>query len=202
MASPLKAPLSRATVHVCVDMQQLFSPDGPWATPWMGRTLPAITEIAEKHSSRTVFTRFIPPQRADDAFGQWRPYYRRWHQVTGEELDPHLLDLVDPLSRFVPPAVVVDKPVYSPFFGRVLAQLLRDRQADTVVVTGAETDVCVLATVLGAVDHGYRVVVVEDAICSSSDAGHDALMTMYRERFTEQIEVCNTERVLSSWPQT
>jgi nicotinamidase-related amidase len=45
------------------------------------------------------------------------------------------------------------------------------------VITGAETDVCVLSTVLNAVDLGFRVVIVEDALCSSSDVGHDALMT-------------------------
>ncbi|MGY4466887.1 nicotinamidase-related amidase [Bradyrhizobium sp. LB9.1b] len=42
------------------------------------------------------------------------------------------------------------------------------------MITGAETDVCVLSTVLGAVDLGFRVVIVKDALCSSSDVGHDA----------------------------
>ena len=51
-----------------------------------------------------------------------------------------------------------------------------------MIVTGSETDVCVLATVLGAVDLGYRVIVVRDAVCSSSDEGHDALMTLYHQR--------------------
>jgi nicotinamidase-related amidase len=97
--------------------------------------------------------------------------------------------------------MVVDKPVYSPFHGWRLPAILRKREADTLVVTGAETDVCVLATVLGAVDHGYRVVVVMDAVCSSSDAGHDAMMTLYRQRFSEQIAVASAEQVLSSWPE-
>jgi nicotinamidase-related amidase len=56
-----------------------------------------------------------------------------------------------------------------------------------------------LATVLGAVDLGFPVVVVTDAICSSSDAGHDAMMTLYRERFTEQIAVTTTAELLSEW---
>jgi hypothetical protein len=37
-----------------------------------------------------------------------------------------------------------------------------------------------------AVDRGFRVIVVEDGLCSSSDKGHDALMTLYRTRFPEQ----------------
>jgi nicotinamidase-related amidase len=112
------------------------------------------------------------------------------------------VDLVAPLADLTPPAVVVDKPVYSPFLGWRLPAILRQRDADTLVVTGAETDVCVLATVLGAVDHGYRVVLVMDGVCSSSDTGHDALMTLYRERFSEQVAVASADEVLASWHET
>jgi len=59
----------------------------------------------------------------------------------------------------------------------------------------------VLATVLDAVDLGYRVVLVEDALCSSSDAGHDALMTLYRTRFSEQIELVKTAELPELWPE-
>jgi nicotinamidase-related amidase len=57
----------------------------------------------------------------------------------------------------------------------------------------------VLATVLGAVDLGFRVVIVQDALCSSSDTGHDALMTMYRTRFSEQIELVSAEELFDLW---
>ncbi len=58
-----------------------------------------------------------------------------------------------------------------------------------------------LATVLDAVDLGYRVVLVEDALCSSSDAGHDALMTLYRSRYSEQIELVKTAELPELWPE-
>lgn len=64
---------------------------------------------------------------------------------------------------------------------------------------GGETDVCVLATVIAAVDLGFRVVLPQDALCSVSDATHDALMTLYRERYSQQIETTSTERVLGDW---
>ena len=67
------------------------------------------------------------------------------------------------------------------------------------MVSGAETDVCVLSTVLGAVDLGLRVVMVQDALCSSSDTGHDALMTMYRMRFNEQIDLVSAGELFDLW---
>jgi nicotinamidase-related amidase len=168
----------------------------------MARVLPVVAEIAERHAAQTIFTRFIPPLRPEDMSGVWQQYYRRWRSVTRQRLDPRLLDLVPPLDRLLPPAVLVDKPVYSPFHGWRLPALLREREVDTLVVTGAETDVCVLATVLGAVDHGYRVVLVRDAVCSSSDEGHDALLTLYHQRFSEQIVAAPAGDVLAAWDDT
>lgn len=43
--------LDRA-VHLCLDVQRLFGPDGPWPTPWLESMLPAIVRLAEGTSSR------------------------------------------------------------------------------------------------------------------------------------------------------
>jgi nicotinamidase-related amidase len=186
-------------VHICVDMQRLLAPEGPWPTPWMASALECQLRLIEKAPQRSVFTRFIPPRSAGDMPGKWRHYYDKWRVVTRDFLDPALLELVEPLPRFVPPAVVVDKTRYSGFWGSNLQATLSRLEADTLVVSGAETDVCVLSTIMSAIDIGYRVIVAADAVCSSSDRCHDALMTLYHQRFSEQIEIADTETLLRSW---
>lgn len=99
----------------------------------------------------------------------------------------------------MPPANVLDKRVYSPWTEGDLDRFVAAWEIDTVIVTGGETDVCVLATVLGAVDRGLRVVLATDAPCSSSDATHDALMELYLSRFSQQIEAATANEVLAHW---
>ena len=83
-----------------------------------------------------------------------------WRLTTRECLAPTQLELLPELARFVPPATVIEKSRYSAFAEPALAAHLIARGTDGLIVTGSETDVCVLATVLGAVDHGYRVILV------------------------------------------
>lgn len=198
MNQALFTPTAR-TVHLCIDMQRIFTAEGPWPTPWMTHVLPVVTEIATRFPERTVFTRFITPQQPHDLPGAWRRYYRRWRKTTRDKIDPRLLELIEPLARLAPPARVIDKSRYSGFAEPGLPAHLRERHADGLIVTGSETDVCVLATVLGAVDAGFPVILVRDAVCSSSDEGHDALMRIYTGRYGEQIEVACAEAVLARW---
>jgi nicotinamidase-related amidase len=192
-------PIANA-VHLCIDMQNIFARGGLWETPWMECVLPAIVTLTALRPERTIFTRFITPERPDERPGRWRRYFERWREATRAELPARQLDLVPELERFAPPAIVVDKPGYSAFTSPRLYPFLIERQVGTVVLSGTETDVCVLATALGAVDLGFRVVIVEDALCSSLDAGHDALMTLYRNRFSEQIDLVKLDELIELWP--
>jgi nicotinamidase-related amidase len=141
-----------------------------------------------------VFTRFMTPNKARDMPGMWQRYYARWNQTTREYLDPALLGLMPALARFSPPATVIDKDRYSAFAGGQLLVHLQERETDGLIMTGSETDVCVLATALSAVDLGYRVILVR-----ASDEGHEALMKLYHQRFSEQIETADMATILSAW---
>jgi len=187
-----------AFVHLCIDLQEMFKQPTPWHVPWMAQVADTVVEVAERLSDKTIFTRFIPPRRPDEIWGMWRSYYEKWPMMTGEHLDPDLLDLVPELRRLVPPARIFDKATYSPWFDGSLDWMLKGERVSNLVVTGGETDVCVLAAVLGAVDLGYHVVVLSDAVCSGADETHDASLEVLGERFSVQVEICRTEAFLSS----
>jgi nicotinamidase-related amidase len=129
----------------------------------------------------------------------WQRYYSRWRETTRDRINPALLELLPPLAKLSPPATLIGKTRFSGFAEPQLLSHLQARNADGLVITGSETDVCVLGTVLGAVDFGYRVIIVRDAVCSSSDEGHDALMEVYHSRFSEQIETANADEILDAW---
>ena len=136
----LKSEIGRHAVHLCIDMQRLFSSEGPWPTPWMERVLPTVVQLVERAPDRTLFTRFLTLQSPNDAGGTWRLFYEKWRLVTRQHLRPELLDLMPALQHFVPPALIFDRPVYSVF---------ADGQRISLHRTGA--DYC------GRQDHAWSV---------------------------------------------
>ncbi|WP_035487465.1 cysteine hydrolase family protein [Geminicoccus roseus] len=192
-------PLTETCAHLCVDMQRLFGEGTDWETPWMGRVLPKVEQVVAAHPSRTIFTRFIPAERPGEGQGTWRRYYERWASMTIEQIGWDMVELMPSLARFVPPAEVIDKHVYSPWEETDLHQRLQRRGIDTLAISGGETDVCVLGTVLGAIDRGYRVVLLRDALCSSTDETHDASLHVYHRRYGVQVEPVTTDVLLANW---
>lgn len=191
--------LGRNSVHLCVDMQRMFAEPTEWMMPWSTKVLPQIMALVEFQPVKTIFTRFIPARRAGEGQGMWKQYYERWASMTVEKMGGDMLELVPALARFTPPASVIDKRVYSPWLETDLHQRLQRRGINTLIISGGETDVCVLATVLGAVDLGYRVVLAKDALCSSSDAAHDSAIDLYHQRYSVQVEPVDTETILRNW---
>ncbi|MBB4279332.1 nicotinamidase-related amidase [Rhizobium mongolense] len=71
--------------------------------------------------------------------------------------------------------------------------MLQAQPVETLVITGGETDVCVMAT---TIDLGYRVIRVEDAVCSNDDQTSDASLELLRDRFSVQLELMATDDFL------
>ncbi len=183
-------------IHLCVDMQRIFSEPTPWHVPWMARVSPEVVELAGRFPARNIFTRFITPVSADAVPGMWKVYYDKWTDMTRERLPRGLLGLVPELTALVPPGRIFDKMTYSPWVDGRLHRLLQRDAVATLVITGGETGVCVLAAVLGAIDLGYRVIIARDAICSADDDTHDASLALLENRFSVQLTLKTTDEIL------
>ena len=185
--------------HLCVDMQRMFAEATPWQIPWMQRVREPVAALSQAHAAETIFTRFLPPKTPSDAFGSWQDYYEKWPMMTRSQLGDEMADVIPELRALVPPAMVFDKMTYSPWLDGRLHTYLQRQEVTTLVISGGETDVCVLATVIGAVDLGYYIVLLQDAICSTSDETHDASLSLFGNRFSSQVRLARTEDILSAW---
>ncbi|GBC82755.1 Maleamate amidohydrolase [bacterium HR10] len=70
--------------------------------------------------------------------------------------------------------VVLVKKYASAFFGTGLEVLLRERGVDTLLIAGCTTSGCVRATVVDAVQYGFRPIVVREAVGDRSELAHRA----------------------------
>lgn len=66
----------------------------------------------------------------------------------------------------------LDKRHYSAFVGTDLDIRLRERQVDTLVLTGVLTDICVLHTAVDAYNLGYQIEVSQSAVASLTKERH------------------------------
>lgn len=87
--------------------------------------------------------------------------------------DSHASQIVGELAP-VAGEFVVRKTVPSAFFGTDLAAWLTARQVRTLIVGGCVTSGCVRASVVDAMCHGFRPVVVEDCVGDRAIAPHIA----------------------------
>ncbi len=186
-------PLGADTAHLAIDMQSMFAA-GPWRVPGLAGIVPRVAAIARRWPERTTFTRFVVPRTAAHAAGAWRRYYESWPDFTGDAV---VVDLVAELSQLAV-GELLDKAGYSAFGCGELHARLQAQGVTTVIVTGVETDVCVLSSVLQAVDLGYRVVVATDATASGSQAGHEATLAHVLGRLDQQVELAATASILSA----
>ncbi|MFD1376657.1 cysteine hydrolase family protein [Glutamicibacter sp. NPDC087583] len=80
--------------------------------------------------------------------------------------------IIPPLIPSPGDAVITNQQVGG--LGTELAELLRSRNIGTLLIAGVATNISVESTARAAVDHGYRVAIVEDACSAATEAAHAA----------------------------
>lgn len=192
-------PITRHAVHAAIDMQRLFAEETEWASPGVHAIAPNVARICAHAPERTIFTRFLTPRRIEDAKGQWKAYYQRWQSVLAGNHPKDIFELVPELRGFAPPARVVDKYTHSAYEAPAFQKALDELDAAILVMSGVETEVCVLATALTAIDRGLRVILVSDAITSSQPEAHAAALDVIYPRFNMQVESVTVDELLAEW---
>jgi nicotinamidase-related amidase len=191
--------LGARPLHVAIDMQRLFIDPPEWRVASLPQILPNVAALCRHRPDRTLLTRFVPPLSAAQEQGSWQRFYRRWPMVTLQHMPPAMIDLVPPLGDFVPPAEIIDKTTYSAFESAAFVAALAQRRPDTLIFSGVETDACVLATALTAIDRGLHVVIVTDAVTSASPGAHAAVLDVVLPRLDQQVELATTAAVIAAW---
>jgi maleamate amidohydrolase len=79
--------------------------------------------------------------------------------------------------------LVVRKTVPSAFFGTQLAPWLSQRAVQTLIVAGAVTSGCVRASVVDAMSHGFRPLVISDCVGDRAIGPHDANLFDMQQKY-------------------
>lgn len=191
-------PLDERAVHVCVDMQRIFLEPGPWFGEACVAIVEPVRRLCEQGPWQTLFTRFITAETPAAASGSWRRYYEHWHEVTQAEAGADILDLHPRLADLAAADSVFDKPTHDAFDSPSFDERIASLGPSAIILSGAETDVCVLATAMSAVDLGYRTVIATDAVASSMPASHQACLDHVYPRFDQQIELADVDTILAA----
>lgn len=86
-----------------------------------------------------------------------------------DELKPEPTDIILPKRRF------------SAFFKTDLDMTLRVLGADTIVVTGITTEVCVLMTAMDGLCNDFSVIILEDCCAGRNRETHHGCLNLYRD---------------------
>jgi maleamate amidohydrolase len=96
---------------------------------------------------------------------------------------------IDPRIAPLPDEPVLNKLFASAFYGTPLASFLAANRCDSLIVTGASTSGCIRATVVDALQHGYRPIVPREAVGDRNPAAHEANLYDIDAKYGDVVSV-------------
>jgi len=124
----------------------------------------------------------------------------------GRELDGaegvHLLEgdkgtEIDPALGMREDDYFIRKRRYSCFFGTELEILLKGLNANTLILIGGHTDVCVHYTFVDAHQHDYFCRVIKDCVAGSSQHAHDAALNAME--YLQSDALCGVAQIIDAF---
>ncbi len=108
-------------------------------------------------------------------------------------LKPHSLagtrgaELADGLDYRPETDTWLPKPKFSAFFRTGLEKNLHEQKVTLCAVAGITTNFCVLATVMDALCHDFKVVLLEDCTAAFPGSNHEQILAVYRRNPLEPL---------------
>jgi nicotinamidase-related amidase len=108
-----------------------------------------------------------------------------YHRLVDARIPPIEATMLLPAIATIEPDLVLDACTYSKLTDRLMGKF-RERGVTELEVVGADTDQCVLATVLAAFDAQLAPLVWSDLVCSTAgDTPHEAGLVALRRAIGE-----------------
>jgi maleamate amidohydrolase len=152
-----------------------------------GNIAPAIAATSEllREARRAglpvVFTRIVYAGQQD-----WSVFCRKMPSLASLTEDNPQSAIVAQLE-VLPGDLVIRKTQPSAFFGTDLAGYLVSRGVDTLLVAGCTTSGCVRASVVDAMSHNFRAIVVEDCVGDRALGPHDASLFDMAQKYADVV---------------
>ena len=169
---------------VTIDLQNDILEGGALACKRIHRILPPLAKLFARARERGVPVIYICDWHEPDD-----PELLLWndHMLAGTR-GAEIIDQVAP----GPQDIVIHKNRFNGFVNTDLQAVLDALHVRTVVMTGWRTDVCVAQTAIEAFYRGYRVVLAEDGVGSTSQAEHASGLSMMRINYGFDCWPCET----------
>jgi len=194
------------TALVVVDMQNAFMLPGVAHAlcPMAEKIVPNINRLAQavRETGGTVV--WIKTTFKEDALQSWSTYFemvspqhgaKRVEALTAGSKGHQLWDSLEVRAQ----DLIVEKNRFSAFIqgSSDLAEILRARGLDTILVTGTVTNVCCESTARDAMMLNFKTVMVSDGNAAVTDADHNASLCAFYLTFgdvmsTDMLIACLT----------
>jgi nicotinamidase-related amidase len=181
-------PLARPAVIV-IDMHRgSIDPPGTVFVPGGAAIVPALARLLDRSRAAGVPVVFVVHQIRPDGTDARSPFWLEaesvgdlYPNVREQTVGSAWTELAAGLEP-LPGDHVLPKKRYGAFSGNDLAFLLRNLGVETLILTGVETEICILATAYHAFNEDYRVVVASDGTAGlEADLAAAALRIIARE---------------------
>ena len=176
------------TALVVVDMQNAFMLAGVAHAlcPMAEKIVPNVNRLAEAVRATGGAVVWIKTTFTNDALRSWSTYFEmvtpqlRAQRITALTADSKGHELWATLD-VRPDDLIVETDRFSAFIqgSSNLADVLRDRGVDTILVTGTVTNVCCESTARDAMMLNFKTVMVTDGNAAVTDEDHNASLTAF-----------------------